>query len=261
MQTIKKIFLALTIITVIGLYFIKQPKISQISDKKTLIIGTAGGYAPFVSVNQYGEYEGFDIDIAKALAKDMEMNLEIKDLGSLSSLFIALEQGKIDAIIWALSITQDRLKKVAMIRYQGEDTKSFSLIFWETIPNNAKNIIDLKGTTICTEIGSCQEGIINKYHFINKLPINTIDEALLNIQYKKADGAIVEAAIAKKFQAKYPQIKILELPLADEDQIEGIGIAIKKENTALIEKINKSVKNLEERKVVTTLEAQWNIAS
>ncbi len=261
MQPIKKIFLALITLTAIGVYYFSTKQQYQTSNKKTLIIGTAGSYAPFVSVNQYGEYEGFDIDIAKALAQDMDMDLEIKDLGSMSSLFIALEQEKIDAIIWALSITQERLKKVAMIRYQGEDTKSFPLIFWETIPNNAKNIIDLQNRTICTEIGSCQESIINKYDFINKLRINTIDEALLNIQYKKADGAIVEPAIAKKFQAKYPQIKILELPLADEDQIQGIGIAIKKENTDLIEKIKNSVKNLEETEVMASLETKWNIAS
>jgi arginine transport system substrate-binding protein len=258
MQTIKKIFLALTVITIIGVYLTTK-KTSSKSNKKRFIIGTNGGYAPFVSVNPQGDYEGFDIDVAKALAQEMDYDLKIKDLGSMSSLFIALEQGKIDAIIWGLSITQERLKKIAMIRYQGEDTKIFSLIFWENIPNNATTINDLHDLTICTETGSCQETVLNKYNFIKKLPVNQIDDALLNIQYKKADGAIVEPAIAKKFQNKYPQIKILELPLEDQDQIQGIGIAVKKENKRLIEKIQTSVKNLEKRQVIADLKTKWKI--
>lgn len=260
MQTIKKIFLALIGVAIIGVYLKTNQKKSS-SRKETLIIGTASGYAPFVSLNQNGEYEGFDIDVAQALAQDMDMNLEIKDLGSMSSLFIALEQGKIDAIIWGLSITQERLNKVAMIRYQGEDTKTFPLIFWENIPNGAQTIDQLNDCTICTEIGSCQEGVINRYNFINILPVNHVDDALLNIQYKKADGAIVEPAIAKKFQAKYPQIKVLDLPLAPQDQIQGIGIAVKKNNTQLTEKIEASIKNLEQNQTISTLEKKWAIAS
>lgn len=260
MQTIKKIFLALIPIAAIGIY-LKNSQKNISSDRKTFIIGTAAGYAPFVSINAQGEYEGFDIDVAKALAQDMNMNLEIKDLGSMSSLFIALDQGKIDAIIWGLSITQERLNKVAMIKYQGKETTSFPLIFWETIPNKATNIYELKNVTICSEIGSCQESVINGYDFITKLPVNNIDDALLNIQYKKADGAIVEPAIAQKFQKKFPQIKIIDLHLTPQDQIQGIGIAIKKDNIKLLNAIQNSIQNLENLQIISNLEQKWDITS
>ncbi|MBI2345029.1 transporter substrate-binding domain-containing protein [Candidatus Dependentiae bacterium] len=175
---------------------------SKESLKKKLIIGTAGGYAPFVSMNDLGTYEGFDIDIAQAIAENMNIELEIKDIGSMSSLFIALEQGKIDAIIWALSITQERINKVTMVRYQGDNTKSYSIMCWKQTPYNATSINELKNTTICVEAGSCQEVALNKYPFIKKLSINHVDDGLLNIQYQKADGVLVEPTIAKKFKKK-----------------------------------------------------------
>src|ERR1700687_6135739 len=67
-----------------------------------LIVGTAAGYAPFASINPQGDLEGFDIDIAHAVADRMSKNLVIKDLGSMASLFTALDQGTIDVIIWGL---------------------------------------------------------------------------------------------------------------------------------------------------------------
>ena len=42
---------------------------------QSLIVGMAAGYAPFVSINPSGQYEGFDIDLAEALAKKMGKKL------------------------------------------------------------------------------------------------------------------------------------------------------------------------------------------
>src|SRR5690606_28212075 len=128
------------------------------------------------------EYEGFDIDVIKAIAKETGKKLVLKDLGSMSSLFMALEQNKIDAIIWGMSITQDRLNKVAMVRYQGELVTSFPLLFWNDIPENIKSINDMAGKTICVEPTSSQDTVLSKYSFIAKLPTEKVDDALLNIQ-------------------------------------------------------------------------------
>ncbi len=249
----------LLILAITSFIFLKKSHIRQ-KNSDTFIVGTTAGYAPFVSINSQGEYEGFDIDISNVLAKEMNKKLTIKDLGSMTSLLTALEQGSIDAIIWGMSITQDRLKKVAMIHYQGETTTSYPLIFWQTIPTTIKSISDMQGKTICVEPASSQDAVLNKYSKINKLPVEKIDDALLNIQYGKADAALTEPAIAKKFKNKYPEIQILNVPLAQEDQVEGIGIVLKKENATLIDKIEQAVKNLKNSGIITQLEQKWDIS-
>src|SRR5438552_12919514 len=129
----KVIVLILLLLTGIAAYLLlTTPKTPRSTNE--LIVGTAAGYAPFVSINPHGDYEGFDIDVANAVAKQMGKKLVLKDLGSMTSLFTALNQGSIDVIIWGLSITQDRLQKVAMIHYQGSPTNSYPLIFWQKIP-------------------------------------------------------------------------------------------------------------------------------
>ena len=76
-----------------------------------LVVGTTSGYAPYVSINTEGEYEGFDIDIAKALADKLGRRLVIKDFGSMPALILAIKQNKADVLIWSISITQERKNK------------------------------------------------------------------------------------------------------------------------------------------------------
>jgi ABC-type amino acid transport substrate-binding protein len=256
----KLIIMTIAICVGIVSYFLLLALFKTPKKKNTLMVGTAAGYAPFVSINNQGVYEGFDIDVAQAIADTLGKQLVVRDMGSMSSLFMALEQGSIDVIIWGLSITQDRLKRVAMINYQGEVTTAYSLLFWEAIPATIHSIKDMKGATICVEPASSQAQVLEKYTFITPLYTEKVDDALLNIMYGKADAALVEPAIAKKFMNKYAQIKMLPLPLTPEDQVEGIGIAVKKNNISLINDIQCAVSELKQKGIIKQYEMKWNVS-
>src|SRR6185295_2273496 len=73
----------------------------------TLTVGVIIGYAPFAMLNNKTEPEGFDIDIAKAIAHALNKELVIKDM-DLSGLLIALQQGSLDCVLTNLSITPER---------------------------------------------------------------------------------------------------------------------------------------------------------
>lgn len=260
-MNLKTISSLLIIVIIVGIYFVffKNTNFSQ-KNQDVFIVGTVANYAPFVSVNSQGEYEGFDIDIAIQLAQNMGKKLIIKDLGSMAPLFIALEQESVDAIIWALSITQERLKKVTMIRYQGTDTNSYSLIFWKEIPTGISTTENMNGLTVCVEPASSQDKVLNKYPLINKKSTEKVDDALLDIQFGKANAALVEPAIAKKFKNKYPEIQILDVPLEPEDQEKGMGIAIKKNNALLAQKIQTTVESLQQEGIIQNLAKKWNVS-
>lgn len=247
-------------ISLIGSYLLFKKATLPSSQGDVFVVGTVGNYAPFVSVNAQGDYEGFDIDVANALAQQMGKTLVLKDLGSMAPLFIALEQGSIDAIIWGLSITKARLEKVAMVRYQGDDVNAYSLLFWKEIPQGITSIADMNGMTICVEPASSQEAVLNTYPNITKLSTERVDDALLMIQYGKAQAALVEPAIAAKFKNRFPETKILEVPLAEEFQVMGTGIAIKKENKKLIQQITDAIAQLQNQGMLRAFELKWGIS-
>ena len=259
MKFIQYLIMAIACILVSSFYFFSTTKSKK--DDYTLVVGIAAGYAPWVSINAQGEYEGFDIDVINAAAKKMNKKLILKDLGSMSSLLMALDQNKIDAIIWGMSITQDRLERMAMVRYQGDTVKSFPLLFWGKIPDNITTINDMKNMTVCVEPSSSQDTVLSNYPFINTMPVEKIDDALLNIQYGKADAAFVEPAIAKKFKNKYPEIQMLDVPLAPENQEFGVGICIRPADKELIKGVQNAVDALLQNNVIQEFEAKWDITS
>jgi ABC-type amino acid transport substrate-binding protein len=258
MQSKLLLFFTIVLGGIIGSYAIFKSTRTQY-DPTTFIVGTAAGYAPFVSLNAQGEYEGFDIDVARALAISLNKKLVIKDLGSMTSLIMALEQGSIDTIMWGMSITQDRLKKFAMIHYQGDSIRSYPLLFWQKIPNNITSLADMKGKTICVEPSSSQSVFLNTYDDINILPVEKIDDALLNIRYGKADAALVDPAIAKKFQAKFSELQSLDIPLDAENQVQGVGIMARKDNISLITHIEQAITSLQCNGTLKDLEKKWGL--
>ncbi|HLB41042.1 MAG TPA: transporter substrate-binding domain-containing protein, partial [Candidatus Babeliales bacterium] len=236
-----------------------SPQPNTTASQPPLIVGTASGYAPFVSINAQGQYEGFDINVAQALAQQLNRPLEMRDLGAMAPLFLALEQGTIDVIIWGLSITPERLQKVAMVHYWGDATKAFPLIFWQQIPTHVKTINDMANLTVCVEPTSVQDSVLSKYPCINRKFTERVDDALLNIKYGKAAAAFVEPAIAQKFKRKYPEIQLLNVPLAPIDQIQGLGIAVKSSNLVLIKQIQAAVQKLTATGALKNFAEQWGI--
>lgn len=228
-------------------------------DDSVLVVGTTAAYAPFVSINEQGEYEGFDVDVARELAKELGKTVELKDLGSMTPLFMALEQGKIDVIIWGLSIIPERLQRMAMVPYSGELISAYQLVFWNKIPEGIKSIQDLAGKVVCVEVGSAQEKVLSRYPQVIQKPVEKVVDSLMEIQYGKADAAFIEPAVAKKFQAKFQEIKMLDVPLGKEDQEFGIGIAIKKDNTDLIEQTQQAIASLKKAGTLQQLEEKWEM--
>ena len=148
-------------------YFIRNStKISSPSD--TLVIGMMSGWPPYMSIDKQGNYVGFDVDIAKALGKKLGKKLEIKDVGSLATLFLSLEQGKIDMIFSGLDITQERQKRMTMIPYAGEDTTSMYVLFYNQVPQGIASLEDLAqkpNTIVCIEANSTSEKLIDLYPY------------------------------------------------------------------------------------------------
>lgn len=237
-----------------------SPRCSQPS--RTLIIGTTSGYAPYVTLNSKGDYEGFDIDFMKALAQTTNRELIIKDFGSLTALFVALEQNKVDAVIWALSITPSRLKTVDMIYYQGALTTRMPLVFWNNIPTDIATLGDLKNypeLTVSVEAGSIQESILSKYSFVPRCITDKVSDTLLNLKYGKAQAALLDPSIASNLMSKMPELKSISVLLTEEEQILGNGIALKKGNTALQQELQEAVQCLQQKGVISALEQQWNL--
>ena len=80
-------------------------------EEGTLVMGTNADFPPFELRNEQNEVDGFDVDIAKAVAEAMGKELVIEDM-AFDGLIPALQTDKIDIAIAGMTITPERLEEV-----------------------------------------------------------------------------------------------------------------------------------------------------
>lgn len=225
-----------------------------------LVVGTTSAYAPFVSLDEQGCYVGFDIDVAEELAKKLGRTLVIRDLGSMPSLIVALKQNKIDALIWAVSITKERQQQMEMVYYQGETVTELPLLFWKEIPQAITSLETLanKGV-ISVEAGSFQESFLLSVPGLELKQVDKVMDALLELKYKKTMATLVDPSLLATIKEKFPEVKVLNIPLPASAQAFGNGICLNKGNLALIADVKQAVREMQQSGKIAELEKKWNL--
>ncbi len=225
----------------------------------TLILGTSPDYPPYESINKSGEVVGFDIDVAQGIAKKMGKKLKIKQM-TFDALVLALAQGKIDMIMSGLSSTLSRRKKIALIPYQGEPIKAYTLLFWENLPTNIKTYADLKNvkkSIYCAQVGTTMAEHLQQIPDITVKTLESTPDLLLDVIYKKSAAALVEPNVAVKLKKQKPKLQLLALDLPRKDWVMGYGIGVNKNNKHLVEDIEKAVAEFKSMGEIAKLEKQW----
>lgn len=243
-----------------GLLWLPFVLCANLPTESSLIVGTTSGYAPFVSLNEKGDYEGFDIDIAEALAKKLGKKVLIKDFGGMPGLLLALKQGKVDVVIWAVSITEPRMKTMEMVYYQGERVEEMPVIFWDKAPQEIQSFGDLAKKKVTVEAGSYQESVLSKYPKINLKQIDKVYDAILELKYGKAYASCIDASLYPQLKKRYPQLQQKMLPLAPDERSLGNGICINKSNQTLTKDVKQAITELQEAGEIAELEKKWGLS-
>lgn len=88
-----------------------EDTIGNVLNRGKLMIGLDAGYMPFEMRSKKGKIIGFDVDLAKELAKSMGVKLEIVNT-AFDGIIPALQTKKFDIIVSGMTVTQQRNLKV-----------------------------------------------------------------------------------------------------------------------------------------------------
>jgi ABC-type amino acid transport substrate-binding protein len=87
--------------------------VAGVKKKGVLILGTDATFQPFEFKGADGAVQGFDIDIARAVARDLGVKLEIQAVGFGALMPQAVTSGRVDMAMSAITITPERAKVVS----------------------------------------------------------------------------------------------------------------------------------------------------
>lgn len=220
--------------------------VKKIKDKKTLVVGTSADYAPFefpIVKNGKKQITGYDILIAKQIAKDMGVKLKIENT-EFSSLISDLKGDKVDLILSGMTSTPARKKQVAFSK--SYYTVNNYLLVNKADANKYNTVADTKDAQIGAQQSSTQEQIAKKQTRGNVVTEGMVTSLVTELQQGKLDGVVVESEIADNYLKtnpdKYVKAKIkLNTPTTQSH----INVAGRKDDKKLMKQVNKTIAKLQ----------------
>ena len=209
-----------------------------------LTMATNAAFPPYEMTTDAGEFEGIDVDTAKAIAEKLGLELQIDDM-DFDAALLSVQQGKADIVMAGVTVTDER--KAVMDFSDSYATGIQSIIVPEG--SDIASPDDLAGKKIGTQRGTT--GYIYCSDDFGDDAVVAYDDGLTAVQALnngQVDAVVIDNEPAKAYVESNPGLKILDTSYAEEDY----AIGMNKSNTALLEAVNAA---LEELKADGTLQA------
>lgn len=217
-----------------------------------LRIGTEGAYPPFNQIDANGKLIGFDIDIANALCAKMKVDCEFVTQ-DWDGIIPGLLAKKYDAIVASMSITEERKQAVAFTdRYW---SNSLRFVAKKGSGFDPKN---LKGKVVGAQRATISSSYLedNLKGSVDIKLYDTQENAYLDLASGRLDAVLADMLVNYEWLRSDAGkgFEFLGEPLNIDDQI---GIAVRKEDTALVAKLNAAIKAIRDDGTYRKINAKY----
>ncbi|MMZ58141.1 ABC transporter arginine-binding protein 1 precursor [compost metagenome] len=216
---------------------------TSVSGKK-ITVGTDASFPPFESMSPTGDPEGFDIDLIKAIAETQNIEVQVKHTGW-DAMMAGLEDSSVDVGIAGITITDDRKKS---FDFTTPYFTAKQVILMKKDAPAVNKVADLKGKKIGVQSGTTGQFLVEEHLGKGYSGLKGFEEvagAIEDMKNGRIDAVVADNAVVKKFmeQLKLDNVNIIEDTSAKQEQY---GIAVKKGNKELLDKLNKGLTAVKE---------------
>ena len=205
---------------------------------KVYTVGTDAAYAPFELQSEKGEIVGFSVDLLNAVAA--KAGIEVKFVNTpWEGIFNSLQQGDRDLLISSITITDER-----------KQTMDFSDSYFDAhqliaVPEASKvaKFDDLKKLKVGVQTGTTGDEVVTQLLGKTNTNVKRFEStplALKELEAGGVDAVVADNGVVVNYVANHPTTKFRTVNDASFTP-EQYGIAVRKGNTELLEKINKGL--------------------
>ncbi len=222
--------------------------LAKIKAKGKLVVGTNAEFAPFefhTIIDGKDAIVGFDMDLAKEIAKDMGVQLEVKEL-AFDALLAALQSGQIDVIISGMSATEERRKSVDFSEVYYRATQS--LLTTKENVGKFNSFSDVKNYKIGLQLSSLQDKLMSTLIPDGKYTkIESMTTLFLSLKSKQIDGIVTAKVVCQMAVVANPEFVIAEKVTIDDSSLKspGVAVAFRKNSASLKSQIDGTVTRLD----------------
>ena len=219
-----------------------------------IIIGLDDQFPPMGFRDENNEIVGFDIDLAKATGEKMGVDVEFQPI-DWDSKELELNSGKIDLIWNGFSITDER-KETMDFTEPYLDNKMIIIV---NEGSDIKTKADLAGKNVGIQDGSSAVDAVEKddiHNDFSSMPTyDTNILALSDLEVGRIDAVVADQVVIKYYLSQNPDKKFVILD--DDFGSEVYGVAAKKGNTELINKLQTAFDELSEDGTSAEISKKW----
>lgn len=200
--------------------------LQRVLDFKTLNVGMSADQPPMTAHNKNGSLMGYDVDLARAMANAMRVQLDIKVI-PFAELIPALERNEIDMVISNMSITPERTEQVTFLgpyMMAGKSILTRNSVLAQAKESGAFNRKDLKLVAIKNSTSAMF--ISEAAPDAQLVTVQNNDAGVALVINGEADAMIADMAVCKLAVLRHKDVGLTTLkePLT----LEPVGIAVSK---------------------------------
>ncbi len=189
----------------------KKSTLEEIVKRGELLVGLEAGYLPFEMADKKGNFIGFDVDVAKEMAKAMGVKLTIVNT-AWDGIIPALMTKKFDIIMSGMTITQERNLTINFA--DPYIIVGQTILFnkkHEGVVKSYKDLNDAK-YTVTSKLGTTGEQAIKRLlPKANYKSFEVESEAALEVLTGKADATVYDLPFCVVFMAQQGEGKLVFL--------------------------------------------------
>ncbi|MCF0157893.1 MAG: basic amino acid ABC transporter substrate-binding protein [Veillonella sp.] len=251
-MNLKRITAVVGTFTLITSLFIAGCGSNTTNNDKVWRVGTDATYAPFgFKEKNTGKLDGFDIDIITAIAKEEGAEVDIQNL-NFDALLPALQSNTLDIAISDMTISEERARSVD---FSNPYYIAGSGLVVNTDNTNITSFKDLEGKRIGVSIGSTGAEIAGKIPNADVRQFNLIIDAFLELQNRGVDVVINDTPVNEFYVAN--KGRGIAKVVGEDYDAAPLGIAVKKGNTELLDKINSGLSKIKENGKYREIYKKW----
>ncbi|OGB71347.1 MAG: amino acid ABC transporter substrate-binding protein [Burkholderiales bacterium RIFOXYC12_FULL_65_23] len=221
---------------------------------QAIVIGLDDNFPPMGFRDDKGELVGFDIDLAREAGKRIGVEVQFKPI-DWSAKEAELSGKRVDVLWNGLTITEERKANILFTTPYLENHQIIVVTDKSPITSKAQ----LAGKVVGVQDGSSAVDAIQKdgdtakaIKEIKKFGDNVT--ALMDLSAGRLDALVVDEVVGRYYTGKKPgEYRVLEDNFGTEDY----GVGTRKDDTALMAKLQKAMDEMKADGTAATISTQW----
>ena len=246
MTKLKKIVaVALIALTVAGVFAGCEKKTTS------FVVGLDDEFPPMAFRDENNEIVGFDVDLAKEVGKRLGVEVTLQPI-DWSTKELELNSGRIDLIWNGLTITPQRKEEMLISRPYLANNQ----VLMVKADSGYTKKSDLEGKNIGVQTGSSAEIALAADTLGSKVKVTQFTNnvmAMQDLKIGRLDAVVLDEIVARYYLTKEEGFVMLEDSLAAEEY----GIAFKKGNTELHDKVMKAFDEMIADGTAAAISEKW----